>query len=116
MSELVIYSFIWIFGTFVSSIAQILLKKSAQKEYSSKIKEYMNPLVIIGYMLFFFGTFLGIISLKVVPLSMSPILDSSGYVFVAVLSFIFLKEKLTKKQFSGMTLIIIGIVVYSLKF
>ena len=55
-------------------------------------------------------------ALKVVPLSMSPILEASGYIFVAILSFIFLKEKMTKKQLLGMALILIGIVVYSLKF
>ncbi len=55
-------------------------------------------------------------ALKVVPLSMSPILEASGYIFVAILSYIFFKEKLTKKQFLGMALIIIGIVIYTLKF
>lgn len=55
-------------------------------------------------------------ALKVVPLSMSPILEASGYIFVAILSFAFFKEKLTKKQLIGMGMIIGGIVVYTLKF
>ncbi len=79
-------------------------------------KEYLNPLVIIAYILFFGTTFISMYALKVVPLSMAPILEASGYIFVAVLSYFFLKEKLTKRQILGMVLIIMGIVVYSLKF
>ncbi len=116
MSELAIYSCILVTGTLVSSFSQIMLKKSAQKTYSTKLREYLNPLVIIAYGLFFGCTLLSLYALKVVPLSMSPILEASGYIFVAILSFIFFKEKLTKKQVIGMAMIIGGIVVYTLKF
>lgn len=116
MSELAIYSLIMVGSTLISSFSQIMLKKSAQKTYPSRIKEYLNPLVITAYGLFFGCTLLSMYALKVVPLSMSPILEASGYIFVAVLSFVFFKEKLTKKQLIGMCLIIGGIVVYTLKF
>ncbi len=116
MNELSIYSLILVSSALVSSVSQIMLKKSAQKEYPSKIKEYLNPLVIIAYILFFCTTFISMFALKIVPLSMAPILEASAYIFVAILSYIFLKEKMTKKQLLGMILIIIGILVYSLKF
>ncbi len=114
MSELAIYSLILVGNALISSVSQIMLKKSAQKEYSSKIKEYLNPLVIAAYALFFATTFISIFALKVVPLSMAPVLEASGYIFVAVLSYFFFKEKLTKKQLIGMALILSGIVIYSL--
>lgn len=116
MSELAIYSAIMVSSSLIASVSQIMLKKSAQKQYASKLSEYLNPLVIIAYVLFFATTLISMYALKVVPLSMSPILEASGYIFVAVLSYIFLKEKMTKKQLIGMALIITGIVVYSLKF
>lgn len=116
MSELAIYSCIMIGSTLISAFSQIMLKKSAQKSYESKIKEYINPLVIIAYGLFFGCTLISVYSLKVVPLSMSPILEASGYIFVAILSYIFFKEKLTKRQLLGMLLIVGGIVIYTLKF
>lgn len=116
MNELVLYSLIMISGSLIAAFSQIMLKKSAEKQYDSKLKEYLNPLVIIAYILFFGTTFISIFALKVVPLSMAPILEASGYIFVAALSAIFLKEKMTKKQFIGMALIIVGIVVYSLNF
>ncbi len=114
MSDLAIYSGIMVLGYLISSFSQVMLKKSAQKKYDSKLKEYLNPLIIIGYGLFFFCTILSIYCLKVVPLSMSPILESVSYIFVAVLGYIFFKEKLTKKQILGMALIVGGIVVYSI--
>ena len=115
MSELAVYSGIMILGVAVSAVSQIMLKKSAQKQYPSKVREYLNPLVIVAYALFFGTTCISLYALKVVPLSMSPILEASGYIFVAILSFIFLKEKLTKKQLLGMAIIIVGIVIYSYK-
>lgn len=116
MSELAVYSCIIIVAMLISSFSQIMLKKSAQRKYKNKIQEYLNPLVIVAYALFFGCTLLSLYALKVVPLSMSPILEASGYIFVAVLSYIFFKEKLTKRQLLGMALIIGGIVIYTLKF
>ena len=114
MSELAVYSLIMVAGVFVSSVSQIMLKKSAGKKYGSKLREYLNPLVIAAYGLFFGCTFISLYALKVVPLSMSPILEASGYIFVAVLSFFFCGERLTRRQVAGMAVIIFGIAVYSL--
>ena len=114
MSELVVYSLISIAGVFVSSISQIMLKKSAEKKYDSKLKEYLNPLVIIAYGLFFSCTLVSLYTLKVVPLSMSPVLEASGYIFVAVLSFFCCGERLTKKQIAGMVVILTGLAVYAM--
>lgn len=40
-------------GTFFSAISQILLKQSANKDYSNPLKEYLNWRVITAYGLFF---------------------------------------------------------------
>ncbi len=114
MSKLVIYSCIMILSTLISSVSQVMLKKSAQKTYSSKLAEYLNPFVITAYSLFFGCTLITMYALKVVPLSMAPLLEATGYIFVAALSYIFFKEKLTKKQIIGMVLILSGIVIYAL--
>ena len=111
-----LYSGIMLISILISSVSQIMLKKSTQKKYPSKIKEYLNPMVIIAYGLFFGCTLITMYSLKVVPLGMAPILESAGYIFVAVLSFVFLKERFTKRQLLGMALIIIGIGVYNIRF
>ena len=112
--ELIIYSLILLSSVFISSISQILLKKSAEISYPSKLREYLNPYVILGYGLFFGCTLLSMFALKVVPLSMSPIIESLGYIFVAILSFLFLKERFTKRQMLGTILIIMGVLIYSI--
>ena len=112
--ELVIYSLILLSSVFISSVSQIVLKKSANIKYPSKIKEYLNPYVIIGYGLFFGCTILSMYALKVVPLSMAPVLEAFGYIFVNLMSFFFLKEKITKRQIIGTALIILGVAVFAI--
>ncbi|MBP3854447.1 MAG: EamA family transporter [Ruminiclostridium sp.] len=114
MSEMFLFSCIIVLGAFISAVSQIMLKKSAQKTYPSRLREYLNPLVIVAYALFFGCTLITMYGLKVVPLSLSPALEATGYIFVAVLSYIFLKEKLTIRQIIGMVLIAAGIAVSSL--
>ena len=117
MSELqlqILFSCIFVLSVLVSSISQIMLKKSADKTYDSRLGEYLNPRVITAYGLFFLSTIITVFAYKYVPLSSGPILDSSGYIFVAVLGYIFLKERFTKKKIIGMILILMGIALFSL--
>jgi len=51
---------------------------------------------------------------KYIPLSMGPILGTTEYIFIAILSYLFLKEKINKRKFLGLTIIILGIIIYSL--
>lgn len=111
---LLIYSAILVFGVFISTVSQIILKKSADKKYDSIIKEYLNPYVIGAYGIFFLATFMSIYAYKVVPLSMGPILESSGYFFMTILGLLFLKEKFNAQKLLALCIIVAGIVVYSL--
>ena len=63
-------SFILI-GTFISSAAQVLLKKVAMKEHCSVKDEYLNKNVIIAYITFVLATFLSIYAYKGIPLSVA---------------------------------------------
>ena len=113
MSELTLYICVFIVSVFISSISQIMLKISSRRQYENRLAEYLNPLVITAYALFFGCTFITMYALKVVPLSMAPVLEASGYIFVAVLSRIILKEKISKKKALGLGVILIGILIYS---
>ena len=108
------YIFMFLAAVFISSVSQIMLKKSANRTYDNKLKEYLNPLVIISYVLFFGATLCTVIAYKYVPLSLGPILESSGYFFVTVLGMIFLKEKLGKKKGMGLLIILAGIIIFNL--
>ena len=102
-----------LFGTFIASCSQIVLKKAAEKEYPSKIAEYLNPMVIGAYGVFFIASLCPVFAYKMVPLSLGPILEATGYIWVAVLGKIFLQEKIGKKKATGLLVIIIGIVIAS---
>lgn len=114
MSSLGISVCLLLLSVFISSVSQIILKKAADKTYESTLKEYMNPMVIGAYELFFCSVILTMLALKHVPLSMSPILESTGYIFVSVMGYIFLKERFSRRKLMGFALILAGIVIFNL--
>ncbi len=108
------YALILLFGVFISAVSQVMLKKSANKKYDSRIKEYLNPLVIFAYLIFFMATLLSIVAYKGIPLSMGPVLEATSYIYVTVFGVKIFKEKLGKKKIIALLLIITGIMIYSL--
>ena len=114
MNNKLMYFAIYIIGVIISAIAQILLKKSASIERKSKIKEYLNYKTIIAYIIFFGATLCTVFAYKYVPLSMGPILETTEYVFIAILSYYLLKEKISKRKLIGLITIIIGILIFSI--
>lgn len=108
------YIGVFLFAVFISSCSQILLKKSANIKYENKLREYLNVRVIVAYGLFFSATLATLYAYKVIPLSMGPILEASGYVWVSLLSFFVLKEKISGKKAVGLLVIIAGIVIFAI--
>lgn len=108
------YVLIYLASVFISSVSQILLKSSADEKYDSKIKEYLNVKVMSAYAMFFCATLVTILAYKGVPLSLGPVIESVGYVFVAVLGYFILKEKLSRRKILGLALIIAGVIVSGL--
>lgn len=108
------YIVVFICSIFVSSVSQVLLKSSTEKKYDNALKEYLNFKVIFAYGLFFASTLMTILAYRGVPMSMGPILEASGYIFVAVLSYIFLHEKISKRKLLGLCIILAGIVIFNL--
>ncbi len=97
-----------------ASFSQILLKKSAMKTYPSWIREYLNIYVICGYGMLFVSMFLTIFVYSGVNFLNVPIIESLGYIFVPTLSYLFFKEKISKKKAIGIGFIIAGMIVYYL--
>ncbi|MBO4637546.1 MAG: EamA family transporter [Clostridiales bacterium] len=104
---------IFLTGVFISSVSQVLLKRSALNKHDSGIKEYLNPLVIGAYILFFGATLLSILAYRVLPLSKGAVIDSFGYVFITFWGVTLFRERLNPKRIIALILIISGIIVYS---
>lgn len=101
-------------GTFFSAISQILLKQSANKDYSNPLKEYLNWRVITAYGLFFGILLLNTWCYTQVDMKYGPVIDTAAYVFVLILSKVILKEQITRGKIIGNLIIILGIIVYTL--
>lgn len=108
------YIILFIVSVFISSVSQTMLKHSADKKYGNPIKEYFNPIVITAYAFFFGSTVMTTLAYKYVPLSLGPVIEASGYFFVAILGYFFLKEKFTKKKIIGLIVILVGITIFNL--
>jgi len=111
MSELTLFLLIAVVSIIISSVSQLLLKLSANKTYDTRLAEYANPLVMGGYLLIFVTTVIMVVAYRVIPLSIGPILEALGYVFIAILGFAVLKEKISRKKLLGMALIVVGVIV-----
>ena len=108
------YFAIMILSGVLSSFAQVLLKKSAQKEKDSIIKQYLNIYVIAGYGITAFCMILTMIGFKGVPFKFGAVLESLTYLYIMILSRLLLGEKLTKKKIIGNLIIVLGVIIFSL--
>ncbi len=106
-----ISALILVAGTLISSVSQVMLKKAAMREYPSRIREYLNPLVITAYGLFFASTLMSVLAYRGLPLSMGPVLETTGYLFVTAFGMIFFQERLNWKKAAALALIIGGIIL-----
>lgn len=108
-----LYCLLIVFGVFLASVSQILLRKSALKQYNKLIDEYLNMSVLIAYILMFLSVFINLIALKNgLGVKEVPIIESLGYIFVPTLAIVFLKERLSLKQYIAIAFIITGVFVF----
>ena len=104
-----------ILGILSCSLSQLLLKKSAKVSHSSKVYEVLNPMVIIAYAVFFCSLLVNIWAMsKGLQLKEMAMLESLGYVFVPLLSFLILKEKISRRTICATLMVVLGIFVFYL--
>lgn len=75
----------------------------------------MNPKVIIAYGIFFLSSLITVVAYKYVPLSLGPILESCGYIFITLLGYFILHEKVGKKKLIGLIVILMGISIFNMQ-
>ena len=110
-------AFIYLFTPLISALSQLLLKKAADDPQSVGLRAYLNWRVIIAYALFFGCMLLNVVALQTLDLTVASVLEASGYLYVMLLSWLILKEKMTPRKLVGNAVIILGIVLtLTLKF
>lgn len=114
MKAELIYVTVFLVSVFVSSASQIVLKKSADRKYENRVKEYLNMPVMVAYGLFFCSSLMTVMAYRGVPLSMGPVLEATGYLWVSILGVLFLKERISKKKAIGLLVLVIGVLVFNI--
>lgn len=107
-----IFFLFMIVAELIAASSQMLLKKSAQKEHSSIITEYLNPWVICGYGLLLLSMIVTIFCYDGLGYMGVVVMEPINYVIVLVMARLIFKEKITFRKFLGVLLIISGIVVF----
>lgn len=106
------YSFLILITAFGSAVSQILLNMSNRKQYSNKIREYMNGYVLSAYGILAVVLIANAYIMQFVQLKIAHAMAATTYFFVMILSRIILKEKITKNKLIGNVLILLGIVIF----
>lgn len=106
-----IYTGLLLVGVFISAVSQVLLKKAAQRKYGSVMREYLNPLVIVAYIMFVGTTFLSVLAYRKLPLSLGPVLETTSYIYITFFGVVFFHEKMNKEKWLALILIVSGIIV-----
>ena len=106
------YFLLALFSLLLAAVSQVLLKLSAQKEYSSFLREYLNPLVIGGYGLLLVSMVLVIFCYGGLGYLAVIVLEPISYIIVMFMSRAIFKEKIVPFKIIGMVLIICGIAVF----
>ncbi len=110
-----IYYVLVIIGVFACSASQLLLKKSASVSHNNMVSEILNWRVIVSYGIMFLTLVTNIYAMSNgVNLKDMPILEALGYIFVPLLSFFVLRERLSRERLISIALIISGILVFYL--
>lgn len=75
----------------------------------------VNVRVILAYSVFLLSVIINVIALgHGVNVKDLPILEALGYIFVPILSYIFIKEKITKRCATAILMILGGIIIFYL--
>ena len=102
---------IYLITPVMAALSQILLKKAADDTRYTGIRFYLNWKVILAYALFFGCMLLNVIALRYIDLSLGSLMEAASYLYVMLLSWLILKEKITPRKLIGNALILLGIVL-----
>ena len=106
-----IYIVLFLLSVLIAAVSQILLKISANRQYTSRTKEYLNVGVIAAYAIFFLSSLLTVLAYRGVPLSMGPALEATGDLWVTILGRVILKERVNIRKIFGLAVIVFGVIL-----
>jgi len=101
-------------GVILSSLAQVLLKKSSSEKKRHFIFEYINAKVIVSYGVLFVCMLLAIYAFTGMYYRYGAVIESLAFLLIMVFSKVFLKEKITRRRVIGNCIIVLGVIVFAI--
>jgi drug/metabolite transporter (DMT)-like permease len=101
----------------LTGISQVLLKTGSAhrgKRKDSILAPYLNLTTLFAYGVLLFVAVISVIALKEIPLKMFYAIGSLNFIVVAGLSWLVLKERVTKNRIAGILLIFSGVFLFNL--
>ena len=98
-----------LFMTVLGAVAGLFLKRASSSEGIAAILFNIN--LYVGGSLYLFAALLNIYVLRFMEYSVVLPLTSITYIWTMIVSYLFLKEKITKKKIAGVCLIVVGAII-----
>ncbi len=95
----------------LSSASQVILKKRANNAPKSFWKKFLNAPVIFSYCLLFLSMMLNSLALREMDMAVLPCITATSFLWIMILSKIFLGEKPTRRKVLGVAMILVGVIV-----
>ena len=95
----------------IASASQVVLKKKASSAPKNFFRKFLNGPVILSYLLLFLSMTLNSLALREMEMSVLPCITATSFLWIMVLSAIFLGEKPTRRKVIGVAMILIGVLV-----
>ena len=109
------YYLIALSAVILTAFCQLLLKLGAiRHRNNNSITLYLNFYTLPGYFFLLVAALLNTYAYRYIPLKAAVILVPNTFILVALLSYWILKEKISRNQLVGFSLIVAGIVVFNL--
>ncbi len=95
----------------ISSASQVLLKKKASNAPKSFWRKFFNAPVIVSYLLLFTSMVLNSLALREMEMTVLPCITATSFLWIMILSAIFLDEKPTRRKVAGVAMILVGVLI-----
>ena len=113
---MIVYLALTLVALLFTSISQVLLKIGSQQKNTigPHLSPYLNVYTISAYAIFLLITLVSVIALQEIPLKLFNALTSLNFVFVALLSWVMFKEKITGNMIIAIVLICLGTIIFNI--
>lgn len=103
--------YLLLFSGMIVSISHLLMKIEAITRRNASLTRFLSLRMLVAYAMMFIGLAMSFIAYRYVSLKLGPIIETLNYIHVLILSWLFLGERFNWKTFTGVTLIMIGVLI-----